>query len=278
MKSVSLSASFLGHMLVFLAFLWLSPFLTYALPDKSSKTEFHKKRRRGGGGDFEVFRNNLDFFAGPSFNMASGDFISNQVSYLKSNDKKFEYTSAPKKNLINFIAGLDYRLVTNPKADGFASYLSYGIGLFYQRRGFSQELTMINKNFIQLEDKTSLIETYRASYISLPVSIRVGKKVFGEVGVTLDFLAFGTLQREMYRGTFGDSANVYYYGTSDIRDFKTGKVQPAASLGYCFGAGYEFNEHFGARLFGTFGNNYFTKGEDFNNLQISIQIIGTLNN
>lgn len=239
-----------------------------------------KKRRKGGkgrGGELEFFKDNLDIFAGPSFNMASGPFVDSPVSLLKSSNKDFKYSDSPSKNLISFIAGAQYRIFLNPKAEGFNSYLSFGFGLIYQRRGFSHTLSMINSSILQYEDKIVLTEKYRANYISVPISIRVGKQVFGEFGFTADILASGTLSREMERGTSGDSIFAYYYSTFYKNDYKTGKVQPKVGLGYMFGAGYEFTENFGIRLFGTLSNKYFIKGPDLSNFQFSVQLIGTIN-
>ena len=237
-----------------------------------------KKRRKGGkGNDLEFFKDNLDIFVGPSFNMASGEFADSPVSLLKSTNTNYIYTDAPSKNLFFFMAGAQYRFFLNPKSEGFQSYLSFGAGLMYQKRGYSHTLQMINKAITTYEDKIVLIEKYRAHYVSIPLSIRIGKQVFGEFGVTADILASGTLARDMERGTSGDSIYAYYYSTFYKNEYKTGKVQPTVGLGYMFGAGYEFTENFGIRLFGTLSNKYFIKGPDLSNIQFSVQLIGTIN-
>jgi len=239
-----------------------------------------KKRRkggRGGGSDLEFFKDNLDIFIGPSFNMASGPFAGSPVSLLKSTNTSYLYSDSPSKYLFFFMAGAQYRFFLNPKSEGFQSFLSFGAGLMYQKRGYSHTLQMINKSITLYEDKIVLLEKYRAHYVSVPLSVRIGKQVFGEVGVTADILASGTLAREMERGTSGDSIFAYYYSTFYKNDYKTSSVQPKVSLGYMFGAGYEFTENFGMRLFGTLSNKYFIKGPDLSNFQFSIQFVGTLN-
>lgn len=241
------------------------------------KSNLNKRRKGGRGRGLEFFKDNLDIFIGPSFNMASGSFADNPVSLLKSNNPNFIYSDSPSKNLFYFIAGAQYRFFLNPKGDGFQSYLSFGAGLMYQKRGYSHTLQMINKSILTYEDKIVLEEKYRAHYVSIPLTARIGKQVFGELGVTADILASGSLAREMERGTSGDSIFVYYYSTFYKNEYKTSKVQPRIGLGYLFGAGYEFSENFGIRLFGTLSNRYFIKGPDLQNLQLSIQLIGTIN-
>jgi len=239
-----------------------------------------KKRRKGGRGgqrDLEFFKDNFDIFIGPSFNMASGEFAGSPVALLKSNNKDYVYSDSPSKNSFFFIAGAQYRFFLNPKSDGFPSYLSFGAGLMYQKRGYSHTLQMINKSILTYEDKIVLLEKYNAHYVSVPLSVRIGKQVFGEFGFTADILASGTLKREMERGTTGDSLFAYYYSTFYKNDYKTSQVQPKLSLGYMFGAGYEFTENFGIRLFGTLSNKYFIKGPDLSNFQFSIQLISTIN-
>jgi hypothetical protein len=236
-----------------------------------------KKRRRGGKNSLEFFKDNFDIFVGPSFNMASGAFADGPVSMLKSNNSAYAYSDSPSKNLFFFTAGAQYRFFLNPRSEGIESYLSFGAGLMYQKRGYSHTLQMINKSIVKYEDKIVLMEIYRAHYVSIPLSVRIGKRVFGEFGVTADVLASGTLSREMERGTSGDSLFAYYYSTFYKNEYKTGKVQPKIGLGYMFGTGFEFSENFGIRLFGTLSNKYFIKGPDLSNFQFSIQLIGTIN-
>lgn len=237
-----------------------------------------KKRRKGGRGNgLEFFKDNFDIFIGPSFNMASGEFSESPVGLLKSTNNSYVYSDSPSKNLFFFMAGAQYRFFLNPKSQGFDSYLSFGAGLMYQKRGYSHTLQMVNKSILTYEDKIVLLEKYRAHYVSIPLSVRIGKQVFGEFGFTADILASGTLEREMERGTSGDSLFAYYYSTFYKNEYKTTKVQPKVSLGYMFGAGYEFTENFGMRLIGTLSNKYFIKGPDLSNFQFSIQLIGTIN-
>jgi hypothetical protein len=241
------------------------------------------KRRKGGRGggrgysDFEVFQHNFDLFIGPSYNMASGPFVDNGAESLKSNNTAYKYTDKASKNFISAMVGIQYRFFMNPKADGFLSNIAFGTGILYQRRGFTHDLEMINKSISLFEDKININEKFRANYLSIPLSLHIGKQFFGMVGATVDILASGSMTRDLERGTWGDSSSTVYFSTYYKQEFKTGNVQPKISLGYCFGAGYNFNENSGIRFFGTLGNNYFTKGSDFENLQLSIQLIATLN-
>jgi len=249
--------------------------------EKSTGARYTKKRKAGQGGrgrqgQFEVFKDNLDIFLGPSFNIASGNFIDNQKGNLASSNKSFVYTDKPTTSFLYFMAGAQYRFVLDPKSD-VSSYFSFGFGFLYQKRGFTHALEMINKSVTLYEDKINLTEKYRAHYISLPITARVGKAFYGELGVSLDFLAAGTLYREMERGTFGDSTNIEYYSTFYKKDYTTRKVQPIMSIGYCLGVGYNFTSNVGVRLFGTLGKNYFAKGSDFDNLQLSFQLVGIIN-
>jgi hypothetical protein len=258
--------------------LWTAP-VQGANPGPADLTAVHKnlKKRRGGRGGFEVFQKNFEIFLGGGINIASGGYFGAMSSFYASNNKGFKFTTASSKNLLTGVFGAQYRHVFDPKSEGFASYLSFGAGLMYQRRGFSTELTMINQNISIYEDKTLITEKFRSGYLSVPLTIRVGKKVYAEGGVMLDMPIFGKMVRELERGIWGDSTDIVYYTTFDKKDFKTGGVLQKASLGYCFGAGLCVNEFFGIRLWGTMANRYFAKGPDVKSMQFTFQMIGTFN-
>lgn len=241
-----------------------------------------KKRRKGGGGsnsELEVFQNNLELFLGPCVSVASGDFLNSPLSFLKSSNQTYKYTASNTKLRISYQVGANFRLVPQPKADHFMRYLSFSAGLMYQRLGYDQNITLTTIKEGSYIDKIDLKEKYRSNYLAIPVMVRIGRRLFGELGLSADVHMNGVLDRIMERGDLystDTTANSNYLTLANT-SYNTAKVQPKISIGYCLAAGFMFSEHFGCRFFLNTNNRYFINEPNLGHTQYGFQLIGSIN-
>lgn len=241
-----------------------------------------KKRRKGGKGmssELEVFQNNLEIFLGPCVSIASGDFMTQPSSYLKSNNQNYRYTFDNNKTRLSYQFGASFRLVPQPKADHFMRYLSFSAGLMFQRLGFDQTITLTTVKEGSYIDKIDLKEKYRSNYLVIPVMARIGRRVYGELGFTADIHTNGVLDRVMERGDLysTDTTASSNYLTLANTTYNTSKVQPKLSLGYCLAAGFMFSETFGCRFFINTNNRFFINNPNLGHTQYGFQLVGSIN-
>jgi hypothetical protein len=240
-----------------------------------------KKRRKGGGSnsELEVFQNNLELFLGPCVSVASGDFLNSPLSFLKSNNQTYKYTYSNTKLRLSYQVGANFRLVPQPKADYFMRYLSFSAGLMYQRLGYDQTITLTTVKEGSYIDRIDLKEKYRSNYMAIPIMVRVGRRLFGEFGISADIHMNGVLDRVMERGDLystDTTANSNYLTLANT-SYNTSKVQPKLSIGYCLAAGFMFSEHFGCRFFLNTNNRYFINEPNLGHTQYGFQLIGSIN-
>lgn len=251
-----------------------------------------RRRRRSGKGsslldDLEIFRHNADVFAGPAYHISSGDFFSNLDAFSQKNKNSsfFRDSVSYQTNFISATGGAQYRIIPNHKDRGFLSLISYAAGISIQRRGYSFSYESNIKNLPDsVSNSLTITEKVRATYVNIPLSARLGKRVFVEGGISLNFLLSGTSQVNMDRQQNVNGTKVVdnpVNATIEPRR-SLGKVLPFVSPGLIFSAGMYFNENLGFRFCANLPGNFFKADSNpdksnFKSTVLSLQLLGCIN-
>ena len=263
------------------------------LPDNSNENEVARRKRpgrkKGLFDELEVFKHNLDIFAGPATHSASGVFLDELLVDIKRNQLGFGATQASiDASFFTVLGGVQYRTCPGYRDRGFLSMLSYAIGFTYQRRGYSYNFekrsvknSQIYTDILQVSQKT------RASYLSVPLSFRVGRRFFVEAGLSLDFLLAGNAEFDLERsaGLTGELDNEEGYLSSfgvAQKSYRLRKIAPFASPGFTMSSGFYFNENIGFKVCANFSNAFFreestVEGSNFGTTLLSVQLNGCIN-
>ena len=256
---------------------------------QSSLDVNRRRRKKGLFDEMEIFKNNLDVFAGPSIHSGSGDYLGALTEGMKAPQTNFESRGSVDAGFISAVAGIQYRIIPGHKDKGITSLLSYAAGLSYQRRGYSYEFEKrrIGVDAKYVNDNVLIKEKVRANYINVPLSVRFGRRLFIEAGLSLDFLLSGKSDFYLERAMApSDNSN----GNDGVTDFyvihervsKLDKVLPFVSPGFQVSGGLNFNENLGFRMAGNFNRAFFKSGvspddTNFGSSIFSIQLIGCIN-
>lgn len=216
----------------------------------------------------------VDGFLGYGINRASGDYFGYQETYYESANPSLVLSG--KFNQFNVpTGGVQVRINPFHTHHGFLSLFSANVGLSYISRGFSHEISLVNQKLDYL-DQTRLTETYRASFVGMHYMVRVGRKLYAETGLSLDFFAGGRFTRELVRSTSGENAfGGSFTVTEDAALNLTSKVMKPLGPAWVAAAGYQIMPQVGVRIFYSRNGSYFGSEPNLRNSQISFQLNGT---
>jgi hypothetical protein len=252
------------------------------------------RRRPGRGGALETFQHNLDLFAGPAYQAASGKYLDDLSASLSlTNTKNFlPPRTSLSTSFITVAVGAQYRYLPSPKDKGILGLISYAAGISYQRRGYTYKLekTVNQKNVSgnELILKVLSVENkVRANFLSVPLSVRFGRQVYAEAGVSFDFLFFGRSKLLLDNSTAFEGEKTENPGIIDgfapaEMIYGLNQVMPFVSPSVNISAGYCFNEFIGMRVAGNFNPTFFQKNSNVDNTNFSstifsVQLIGGIN-
>ena len=276
----------------------LAIFPSYAIirptdpPESAFTSEFNRRkpgRKKGMFAELEVFKHNLDIFAGPGYHSGSGPFLDELVTGFKTGQTNFGSTIANSNaNFFIMTGGVQYRMCPGHKARGFQNLLSYALGVSYLRRGFEYDFEKKgSKNSAEITDNLIVSNKIRANYLAIPLSVRLGRRIFIEAGTTIDVLIKGSsiskLERNSGLTSISDD-NSSYLPTFGINDRVAGlrQVVPFARLGMILSGGFYFDENIGIRFCANINNGFFKQNTNpdntnFGSTTFSIQLTGCLN-
>jgi hypothetical protein len=273
------------------------PFILLANPGNAAAPpateELAKRRRRTGKSglfpELEIFRHNLDIFLGPALHIGNGTFFDE----IEAGISKSSTTFKPGAITINKIffsgtGGVQYRNTPWNEKDGLAGMLSFSAGLGFQQRGYEYKYEYSSiKQSDTITDFFNINESCRANYLTIPISARIGRRIFLDAGITMDFMIFGTTEVILERsaGYTGDPRKNPGYSSffgGYTRSYRIQKAVPLMSLGYAVFGGINFSENIGIRLGANMNNAFFKENSNpsnsnFGSVIFSVQLIGGIN-
>lgn len=261
-------------------------------PESGFTSQLYRRkpgRKKGMFDELEVFKHNLDIFAGPGHHSGSGPYLDQLVTELRSGQTNFGVTTVNSNaNFFIMTGGVQYRFCPGHKARGFENLLSYAIGLSYLRRGFEYDFEKrSSKTSLEFTDNLIVTNKIRANYLAIPLSIRLGRRIYLEAGTTVDVLIKGSSTSKLERNS-GLTSNTGnddgYLSTFGINDRVSGlrQVVPFARLGMTLSGGFYFDENIGLRFCANINNGFFKpetnpENSNFGSTMFSIQLTGCLN-
>ena len=270
----------------------LSATATEQFADDESASSRRRRKRSGSKAsifdEMEIFRHNGDIYAGPAMYSGSGPFLDELLKELKVNQAGFGVSEGSvNANFYTVSAGAQYRICPGFKERGFLNLLSYAVGLNYQRRGYSYKLEKASTfNSAQVTDLLTITDNIRTNYIGVPISVRLGRRLFIEAGLSLDIMISGYSDFVLERsaGTSFPAENPGFLPSFGDKQAKTSmrKVVPLVSPSFAASTGFYFNENTGIRFMANFSNAFFKANTNPENLNfgttmLSIQLIGCVN-
>ena len=257
-----------------------------------SVEDLTKRRRKGGNSELfpelEVFKHNLDIFLGPSVHLGNGTFFDEIEAELTKSSTIFKPgTITMNKIFFSGTGGLQYRNTPWNDKNGIAGLLSFSAGLGFQQRGFEYKYEYASvKQSDTITDYFTLGQNCRANYLTVPLSARIGRRIFLDAGITMDFLILGTTEVILERtsGYTGSKNNPGYssFFSGYTRSYQIQKAVPLMSLGYAVFGGINFSENIGIRVGANINNAFFkensnSSNSNFGSVIFSIQLIGGIN-
>ncbi len=250
-----------------------------------------KKRRRPGAkaslfDEMEIFKHNLDIFVGPAIHSGSGEYLTSLEEGLKLPQALFKSDGSVDAGFFTVMGGLQYRAIPAYKDKGILSLLSYAGGFNIQRRGYSYQLEKqrIDANAF---DGVIIKENVRATYLNVPLSVRFGRRIFVEAGLSLDFMVMGNSELTMERSlatseNAPENSGIVEFFAEHKRVSKLGGILPFMSPGFTVSSGLYFTENVGFRVCGNFNNAFFkanTNPDNYNfgSSLFSVQLLGCIN-
>lgn len=257
-------------------------------------SQLNRRRRPGKKAglfdEMEIFKHNADIFIGPAMYSGSGPFLDELLLGLKVNQPGFGTSEGTTDaSFITGTGGFQYRICPGYKERGFINLLSYAFGCYYQRRGYSYVLEKASKvNSVEVADLLVIREKIRTNYISIPVSARLGRRLFIEAGLSFDFLLQGRSEFELERssgptGAAPDNGAGYLSSFGDSKRISgMKKVIPFVAPSIIASTGFYFNENTGIRFFANFSNAFFKADSNpeklnFASSMFSVQLISCIN-
>jgi hypothetical protein len=254
------------------------------------------RRRKPGRGksmfdELEIFKHNADIFVGPAYHMGNGDFFTyiseSEKSLDQKNFNKFSISATP--SFLSVAGGIQYRIIPNHKDRGFASMISYAAGLSIFKRGYdlkyTKSLTLPGGRDVENGDVDNIeySEKVRATYLSIPVSARIGRRLFIEAGLGLNFMVHGISDAVLIRSNVFSSDPGKGYSYDYPNKMRLKGILPFFSPGLNFSTGFHFNENLGFRISACMVGGFFKNGtnppdnQNFNSTIFSLQLLGCIN-
>lgn len=261
-------------------------------PSPPSAEELANRRRRGKSGIFpelEVFRHNLDIFLGPSVHIADGNFFDELEAEITKTSATFKPgTVTMNKIFFSGTGGIQYRNTPWNDKNGIAGLVSFSAGLAFQQRGYEYKYEYASvKQSDTITDFFTLSQNCRANYLTVPLSARIGRRIFLDAGITMDFLILGTteviLERSAgYTGNPTKNPGYSSFFGGYNRSYNIRKAVPMMGLGYAIFGGINFSENIGIRVGANLNNTFFKENSNpsnsnFGSVIFSVQLIGGVN-
>ena len=283
-----------------IALLFAEAFYPFVLLAGTGKTsvppsveDLTKRRRKGGNSglfpELEVFRHNLDFFLGPSVHIANGTFFDELEAEITKSSATFKSgTVTMNKIFFSGTGGVQYRNTPWYDKNGIAGLLSFSAGLAFQQRGYEYKYEYASvKQSDTITDYFNLSQNCQANYLTVPLSARIGRRIFLDAGITLDFLILGTTDVILERSAGYTGNPVKNPGYSSFfggynRSYSIQKAVPLMGLGYAVFGGINFSENIGIRVGANLNNTFFKENSNpsnsnFGSVIFSVQLIGGIN-
>lgn len=242
---------------------------TSAFPGKpGKKKKFGSKQK-----DVSLF--NIDVFAGPALNNATGDFLKFQEGYYETG-QPYLVAAGEFKNYFGATGGLAIRIAPWWNNSGVMSELSFWTGMQYFRRGLVHQFSMENFRVKPASDFTRWRESYSSNHISIPLMARFGSKFHIETGIAPELFLGGIMEQEIKRQSFGNSAFAGGFDEQETISYKlSGKTMKTLTMGFNLGLGYNFVQEFGMKLFVNYNTGYFKEQPSLKQTQASLLLVYT---
>jgi hypothetical protein len=256
---------------------FLTHFALVSLASENDEAFFKGKnpRKKLGSKQKPVSFFNIDVFAGPALNNASGDYLKYQEEYYKTG-QDYLISGGEFKNYLGVTGGLAVRIVPFWKKTDALSELSAYAGLQYYRRGFVHEFATEDVRNRPASDFTRWKESYSTNHVSIPVMFRYGSKFHVELGLAPEIFLSGNMQQTIERKSFGSGAFAGGFDEKNVLDYKiTSKTMKFMTMGFNAGLGYNFIQEFGVKFFVNYNTGYFKQEPDLKHLQGSFLLVYT---
>ncbi len=218
---------------------------------------------------------NIDVFAGPALNNASGDYLKFQEQYYQTG-QDYLIAGGEFKNYFGFTGGLAFRIVPFWKKMNKLSELSAYAGIQYYRRGFIHEFSMENVATRPASDFTRWKESYSSNHVSIPIMFRYGSKFHIEAGIAPEIFVGGNMQQIIERKSFGTAPFAGGFDEKEVLDHElSGKTMKPLTLGFNAGIGYNFIQEFAVKFLVNYNTGYFKQEPNLKHIQGSFLLIYT---
>lgn len=227
---------------------------------------------------------NADVFIGPAFMRTSGQLLQYQTQYYQTGTNEIYVNGAinPRATFLQY--GAQIRFSPFYDKSGAMSWLSIGIGAFNQQKSFKHDF-MLENRMVPYNDMTQVNETFKASYLAIPLSVRFGNRLYAEAGISIENLLGGEKRQTIRRAT--EAKNNNGVTTQPFQPaFDTGveynyaltnKTMKSTNTGIVFGGGAHITRNIGLRLLGYYSTGFFNDGSELKQLTLSAQAIFTIN-
>ena len=227
---------------------------------------------------------NGDFFLGPAFLRTQGDYLEYQTQYYFTGTSQLPVNGTFNLRMTFFQFGAQLRVAPFYDKKGALSWLSFGLGLMNNGKGFSHEFSIQNR-MVNYNDVTVVNEKYRADYISVPLTVRFGNRIYADFGVCFDNLLSGTMNQTIVRETSeinvsGASVQPFKPAFQTAAEYNyplTSKVMKSTVAGVVFGAGGHITKNIGVRVLAHSNNGFFKDEPSLRQFVFSTQAIFTIN-
>jgi hypothetical protein len=217
-----------------------------------------------------------EFLLGVNTAFAKGEYVNYVESF--SHVPTDELTTVNLKVLpkISPVIGIQYRMIIPDSI--FKNKLSITLGGAFFTRGMVsiQETTVIGDS-LATNDKQIFKDHLKATYLSIPLSVRYGQKIFGELGVSYDRFLFATRQLKSKRSISGDDA--YEGGFSNTErsmHFVKSDLFAPANWSVHIGGGLQINSKSAIALHAKWNPRTFVSGNDLKNTNVQIRFMFNL--
>jgi len=246
----------------------LLPLFSIGQIDSLSLPTADSTRAKGGKSNFKFTRG---FIMGATMSLPEGGFpkkIKDYNATIYSSDS-IQYGTNLKPSFWYSI-GLQY--VSTPF---FANKLRMVTGLYYYKRGFTEQVKLNYTRTQEINDKSTFNENYAFHFFSLPLWLRydITQKFFVEGGLNYDSYFIGK-KRHVLKHTVG-GADAYEKGFSERESttfFFQKKYLKPKPLGISLGLGYQANDKVGFRLFAHQSGSLNIYGYKYSALTTSLQM------
>ncbi len=214
-----------------------------------------------------------ELFFGATASFSRGAYMDYQKSYSNVTYPETEIKSNIRPLYFGTF-GVDFGFKSKDTSE-FYSRFKLLTGMSYFQRGFSHRYSSVySPEGLSMEDKLIFTETYRASYLSVPLTIRYEGDWFAEVGLTYDMFLFASRKHKLERSVSGGGAYKGGFSASDRTKYAFNENLFSSSVyGINLAGGKWISEKVGFRALVHFTPNAFANGSELRNQTIQAQLL-----